>query len=527
MKKGLVVALTLLTVALMALPVFALDVQFSGDYRVRGFYFDSIYATKPAFGPVTVNPFPTPPSFAALGSAAQASNFIDQRFRLTTRITAGMTTGVVQLDFLNVHGNFPNTNLGNREFGQNFSNFGMESNTIGVRQAYLVVNLPVARLYAGRPEVTLGHGIVLKDTVDLIGVGTQIPISNMPLEVQVAYGKLGEQDSFSTGHTKDMDLDFYAMTLSMKATPDNSFGAYLFYGGQRREGCTNVTIQTTTDSAAGPATSVPGCIGADGTFMPAAATSRDLSELMLGGTADGKVSVPGMGALRYAGEFDNFTGMNYDGRGILGYNFYGDIGADVNLPGAGTASVGLSFFRVQGPSPGNTGKVGVNSLKGDFKFANILFSDSTNNYDGVDINSQFAEANIGCNTNTLAALGVPLVNCSAQNTTLNHNIQAFKLYAGMKPTDKTNIELAVLPYVWAVKNGTAGAACLAGAGCGRNVGFEVDLNAGYRLDDNLKLTAGYGFFNPGDAFSGPAISAAGPQQEKNVQKIEVALTFTF
>src|SRR5258705_1622914 len=86
MKKGLVVALTLLTVAFMALPVFALDVQFSGDYRVRGFYFDSIYATKPAFGPVTPSAFPLPPTFAALGSAAQTSNFIDQRFRLTTRI---------------------------------------------------------------------------------------------------------------------------------------------------------------------------------------------------------------------------------------------------------------------------------------------------------------------------------------------------------------------------------------------------------------------------------------------------------
>lgn len=259
MKKGLVVALALLTITITALPVFALDVQFSGDYRVRGFYFDSIYATKPAFGPITLNP--GPPTFPALGDAAQSSNFIDQRFRLTSRITAGMTTGVVQLDFLNVNGNFPNTNLGNREFGQNFSNFGMESNTIGVRQAYLVVNLPVARLYAGRPEVTLGHGIVLKDTVDLIGVGTQIPISNMPLEVQVAYGKLNEQDSLSTGHTKDMDLDFYAMTLSMKATPDNSFGAYIFYGGQRREGCTNVTIQTSTIP-----TSANGCIAADSTF---------------------------------------------------------------------------------------------------------------------------------------------------------------------------------------------------------------------------------------------------------------------
>ena len=245
---------------------------------------------------------------------------------------------------------------------------------------------------------------------------------------------------------------------------------------------------------------------------------------MIGLTADGKVSVAGVGALRYAAEFDNFSGMNFDGRGILGYNFYGDVGADVNLPMAGTISIDLAYLRVQGPSPDNAGKVGVNSLKGDFKFANILFSDSTNNYDGVDFNSQFAEGNIGCNPKSLAGLGIPqAVNCSAQNTSLNHNIQAFKVFASLKPTDKTSFELAVLPYVWAIQNGSPGSACgpITGGGCGRNVGFEIDANAGYRLDDNLKLTAGYGFFNPGDAFK------SATQDKRNVQKLEVAMTFTF
>lgn len=503
MKKGLVVALALLTITFTALPVFALDVQFSGDYRVRAFYFDSLYATKPAFGP-----FPT---FTPLGAAAQTSNFLDQRFRLTSRITAGMTAGVVQLDFLNVNGG--PTNLGNRELGQNFiapnySGFGSESNNVGVRQAYLVVNFPVARLYAGRPEVTLGHGLTLKDTLDVIGVASQIPVPGMPIDFQLGYGKLGGHDSFTTGNTKDLDLDFYALTLAMKPTPDNSFGAYAFYGSERREGCTSITV---------PAV---GCVGADGNFVPFAATSRDLSELMFGVTADGKLSVAGMGALRYAAEFDNFSGMNFDGRGIMGYNAYADVGADVDLPGAGTASIGLAYLRVQGPSPDNTtNKVGVNSLKGDFKFANILFSDSTNNYDGVDFNSQFAEGNIGCNPRALASLGVPqLLNCSAQNTSLNHNIHAVKVYAGLKPTDKVNLEVAVLPYVWAVRGPTPVV-----AGAGRNVGFEADVNAGYRLDDNLKLTAGYGFFNPGDAFSNPVTG----QRKKNVSKVEVAMTFTF
>ncbi len=488
MKKGLVVALALLTITFTALPVFALDVQFSGDYRVRAFYFDSIFATRPD------------PLVPANGDAAQTSNFLDQRFRLTSRITAGMTTGVVQLDFLNVNGGFPNTNLGNREFGQNFSNFGLESNNIGVRQAYLVVNFPVARLYAGRPEVTLGHGLTLKDTVDVIGVASQIPLPGMPIDFQLGYGKLVEHDSFTTGHTKDLDLDFYAVTLAMKPTPDNAFGAFAFYGSQRREGCTSIPLP-------GP---IVGCVGADGNFVPLALTSRDLSELMFGMTADGKLSVAGMGALRYAAEFDNFSGMNYDGRGIMGYNAYADLGADVDLPGAGTASLGLAYLRVQGPSPGNTGKVGVNSLKGDFKFANILFSDSTNNYDGVDFNKSIAESGVAD---------------SVQNTRLNHNIHAVKVYAGLKPTDKVNLEIAVLPYVWAVRNAPAGVACALGTACGRNVGFEIDLNAGYKLDDNLKLTAGYGFFNPGDAFSNPTTVPA--QREKNVNKVEVAMTFTF
>ena len=508
MKKGLVVALALLIITSTALPLFALDVQFSGDYRVRAFYFDSLLANKP--------------DLLTGDASALTSNFLDQRFRLTSRITAGMTAGVVQLDFLNVTGNGP----GNREFGQNFilpnySGFGGESNTIGVRQAYLVVNFPVARLYAGRPEVTLGHGLTLKDTVDLIGVGTQIPVPNMPIEVQVAYGKLGEFDSVLNGHTKDLDLDFYAATLTMKPNPDNSFGGFIFYGGQRLEGCNSGTIPLPPPISV----TIPGCVGADGNLVSPAlfgAATHDLHEVMFGVTADGKVAVPGMGALRYAAEFDNFSGTNFDGRGILGYNFYGDVGADVNLPMAGTASIGISYLRVQGPSPDNAGKVGVNSLKGDFKFANILFDDSTNNYDGVDFNSQFAEGRIGCDPNNPLVVVLAPGTCSAQNTSLNHNIHAIKVYAGVKPTDKTNFEVALLPYVWAVR-GPAGVTCQVGVGCGRNVGFEIDVNAAYKLDDNLKLTAGYGFFNPGDAFKD---SSAGID-EKNVNKVEAALTYTF
>lgn len=484
MKKGLVVALALLTITFTALPLFALDVQFSGDYRIRGFYFDSLFATKPV----------PPPS--TLGDAAQTSNFLDQRFRLTSRITAGMTTGVVQLDFLHNPSNVQ-FNLGNRTLNDGtFPGFGGESISVGVRQAYLVVNFPVARLYAGRPEVTLGHGLTLKNTLDVIGIASQIPVPGMPIDFQLGYGKLAEFDSFTSGHTKDLDLDFYAATLAIKPTPDHSFGGFIFYGQQRIEGCLTAIALTV------------GCTLADGStiFVPPA-LPHDLRELMFGVTADGKLSVPGMGALRYAAEFDNFSGTNFDSRGIMGYNAYADVGADVDLPGAGSVSLGLAYLRIQGPSPSNlTGKVGVNSLKGDFKFANILFANSQNNYDGVDFNSSFADAN---------------VTTSAQNATLSHNIHGVKVYAGLKPTDKLNVEIAVLPYVWAVRGGPLPAPSAPDAG--RNVGFEIDLNAGYKIDDNLKLTAGYGFFNPGDAFK----SVSAGQREKNVNKVEVAMTFTF
>jgi len=476
MKKGLVVVLALLIIAFTALPLFALDVQFSGDYRVRYFYFDSIYATQPA---------PVPPGQP---NAVQKSDFFDQRFRLTSKITAGMATGVVQLDFLNTNPN-GTSNLGNREYGQTTggtpgSGFGGEFNNIGVREAYLVVNFPVGKLYTGRKEEVVAHGLSLKDTVDNIGsVGLRFPEANIP-SLKVCLFKLAEFDSFTTGHTNNLDLNVLATNVEWTPTPDFLINYINMYALPQR------------------------VVGAPHNFW--------LMVNIL--SSDGKMQLPGgEGAVRYAFEWDNYTGTNPAGLGIIGNTVYADLATDVNIASAGTVSFGIAYLRSQGASPGNPGKVSNNSLRGDFKFGNILFADSTNNYDGVDLNTQFAEGNVGCNPNLVAG-------CSAQNATLNNNIHAIKVYAGLQPTNKLDLGVAVFPYVWAVNKAPAGVACQpGGTACGRRVGTEFDVNGGYKFDENLKLTAGYGFFAPGDAFSDPSVG----QRAKNVNEVNVALTYTF
>jgi hypothetical protein len=319
--------------------------------------------------------------------------------------------------------------------------------------------------------------------VDNIGsVGVHIPVPNIPIDLKVCLFKLAEFDSLTLGHTKDIDLDVLAVNAEMKPSPDHLINYIFMYAMPQR------------------------VVGAPHNFWLAV-------DIL---SADGKVLMPEMGALRYAFEWDNYTGTTPTALGIIGNTIYADLAADVNLP-VGTASFGLAYLRVQGASPGNPGKVSNNSLRGDFKFGNVLFSDSANNYGGVDLNSQFAEGNVGCNPNVVAG-------CSAQNASLNNNIHAIKVYAGLQPTNKLDLGVAVFPYVWAINNAPAGVACQpGGSACGRNVGFEIDLNGGYKFDDNLKLTAGYGFFNPGDAFSDPSVG----QRERNVNKVDVALTYTF
>src|SRR5262245_38674759 len=85
MKKLLsIVAVAVAAALWYVVPVFAVTMDFSGDYRVRGFMVQNYYNN----------------SESDPGSELTDRNWLDARFRLTTIVKQGIASGVVQLDLL-------------------------------------------------------------------------------------------------------------------------------------------------------------------------------------------------------------------------------------------------------------------------------------------------------------------------------------------------------------------------------------------------------------------------------------------
>ena len=156
MRKLIVAAVGLISL-LSTLPLYAADVNFSGEFRVRGFWSDNLTDGN-----------------AGGGFNDDMARFADQRFRLKTTVKAGVTTGVVVLDLGNCWasadsaafngGVAPFSFTGDCRFGT--AGLGHSFNAVGVREAYLHIDLSKVGLILGRQTLKLGHGIVFDDTVD-------------------------------------------------------------------------------------------------------------------------------------------------------------------------------------------------------------------------------------------------------------------------------------------------------------------------------------------------------------------------
>src|SRR5579884_2880545 len=156
MKKLWVMALGSAALLLQTASLYAAEIKFEGDFRVRGIYTDNLSDANKS----------TPDEQA----------FADGRFRLKTTATAGITSGVVVLDFTSAfHDPGTNTGVGcvvtgcttgNYRFGT--ANFGGSYNIVGVREAHIDLDLHFVRLVLGRQAIKLGHSLILDDTTDAI-----------------------------------------------------------------------------------------------------------------------------------------------------------------------------------------------------------------------------------------------------------------------------------------------------------------------------------------------------------------------
>src|SRR3569832_1512128 len=221
MKKLLVLALAGVSTLALIPSLYAADVKFSGEFRVRGFYDEN------------VNTFTK--------DTGDTEAFADERFRLRTNVTSGIASGVIALDVTNGFkgadvATFQNpgtvlsaeSRTGNTRLGS--AGFGNSYNVVGVREAYLRFQFPMFGATAGRSPFKLGHGLILDDTADAISINGGVG----PARVMIADLKLCDTHSggLSFGGTGS-DSDFYIVNLGFNHMDQHMIGLFAGYLNDR------------------------------------------------------------------------------------------------------------------------------------------------------------------------------------------------------------------------------------------------------------------------------------------------------
>jgi len=314
MKKAVLVVLAGLMVFFSALPVFAVDLKFNGDFRVRGFYTDNLKDQA--------------------DSTDDATAYNSMRFLLTTTASAGVAKGVVTMDFTSTSG------TGNMRFGETGGAYGPKDDTFALLEAYIKADLRMAMLSAGRQVFKIGHGILFEDPAD--GFFLDVPLG--PAKLTLVNLKTFDCTSSTTtaiggtctAGTSD-DTDLYLSNVSFRPTGD--LASNIFFGLYKDRG-PNIS---------------------SGAF---AAGTTDVELYIIGATADANV-----GPINLAAEIDYLTGdmnNNTANADLDGLNL--QVGGSVN---AGPANVGLAILYASGDDP-NDNDVNINGLDGNFPAGIIL-----------------------------------------------------------------------------------------------------------------------------------------------------------
>ena len=486
MKKIAVVILAGVYLALSQVPLFAVDLSFDGDFRVRGWYSDNLSDAHDGDKNLTPAPPPLLPALVNCANQTTKCNdeqaFDDLRFRLRTTLRAGVTSAVVTLDLGN---GYPGTNVstfqqvpnpvvlanpflagtGDTRFGIGFGN---SYNVVGIREAYLKVDLlPELALKAGRQLIKLGHGLILDDTVGAIGVeGAYGPFSLMLSDAVIcdtnALGSVGTCVSPISGVASGSggDTDLYIGRFNFTHMDDHKLGLFVTYLDDRN------------------AATIP--------FFTLGDMNGNL--WTVGATADGKFGPANLNL-----EFDYLTGTGYKPGGaqnddLRGYNAL----ASVNGVSVGPATLGLTLLYTSGANANKLAhRDNVNSVSGNFVLGNILLNNTErSDRDGGAVGGPLEPGIAGTLT------GAPPGNQVGGAGFNGLGMTAVKLAASMNPITNLGLDFAV---IWAQTTETALSTPIV-PDPSRNLGVELDGNVQYKLDQYATLFAGIGYLFVGDAW---------------------------
>lgn len=468
MRKLILAAVGAMTL-FMAFPLYAAEVKFGGEFRVRGFFADNLLDGN--------------------SGLEDANRFNDLRFRLKTSITAGATTGVVVLDFGNCFFGADVATIngpgavgagaftGDCRFGAGGA--GRSYNTVGVREAHLNIDLKTFRAILGRQTLKLGHGIVFDDTADAITV--VIPMGDATLTgslLQLA----DETDGLGAALPTDINSDTSVWVLNLGMDHGNHvlnvYNAFLY--DQASGGVTTFnTIYPTGVVGAG----VFGA--ADKIWYNIVGVSLDVKNGPMALAAEGTYT---MGTIS-----NGLPGVDIR---LKGWNLMGDVTVDT-----GGSKVGATVVYAAGTDQGAVSDATANDISGNFQLGNIILN-----------SEQFADRDGGSLGGGLIGMG----------------ILAVKGHISTPVSDKLTVGGALIYARTAELCAPLGGALPCGGMNDREIGTEVDLNAAYAVDGNLTLSAGAGYLFTGDgAQDFYAGAPAGGGADSPIWKLAGRAVFTF
>jgi len=479
MKRFLGVALAS-TTFFYATAVFAADFKIEGDFRVRAIYSDNLSDANDAVD--------------------DQQAFSDGRFRLKTSINAGITTAVVIVDFTNSSNDPGNTlcpksadsgggavsgassfcGTGNFRFGT--SSFGNSYNIVGVRSAYLQFDFNPLNVVLGRKQFTLGHGLILDDTIDVVAGNLMVgPASVTLIDAKLVDSQAG--NALNTGSTGS-DANLYILNLDMNHGKEHALGLSIGYLNDRNNSLIAPALGLGT-------LAVPGI----GPFLPGSPGKATL--LSIGLTADGS-----FGPLNGRFEVDFFDGtlerttltdIDLEGLNLL-------IGAGMPV---GPANVDLSFILTSGEDSGP--EINVNGVSGNFVLGNILVNDEINSdrdgqcasVMGSPLSGRLGSGGAGC----IGGLGITAVKLSADLASETCHTEVALIWA------QTTEDPAV--------------------GADNDLGIEIDLNHDHKLDDNLSVAVNLGYLASGDAWKTLGTPGGGTSPTDDQLKGVISVNYQF
>ncbi|HIE64791.1 MAG: hypothetical protein ABGX83_07680 [Nitrospira sp.] len=482
MKRSLGVALAVAAL-LYSASVYAADFDIEGDFRVRGVYSDNLSDANDVLDDQTA--------------------FSDGRFRLKTTITAGMTSAVVIVDFTNSFNDPGNTlcpgpsttggtipvsgassfcGTGNFRFGT--SSFGGSYNIVGVREAYLKFALNPLKVVLGRKQFTLGHGLILDDTIDVIAGNFMMgPASVTLIDAKLVDTQTG--NVFNQGSTGG-DTNLYILNLGMNHGDAHVLGLFVTYMNDRNNSLLAPAIGAGLPLPPVGFPIVPGLPG-------------DATLLTIGLTADGSIGP-------IAGRFEiDFLEGTIEGVGPADIDLEGlNLLVGAGMP-IGPANIDLSFLLTSGDESPTDTKINVNGVSGNFVLGNILVNDDINS----DRDGQCASVMAGPLSGRMGSGGRGCIG--------GLGITAVKLSAVLA-SDICHTELAV---IWAQTTEDPA------VGADSDLGVEIDLNHDHKLDDNLSIAVNLGYLASGDAWKTLGTPGGGTSPTDDQLKGIISVNYRF